>query len=293
MPDLSVEDLRTQGGLKPAAVGRLILPKDGLIIVSPHAGWITSGKKKVIIKSKPFHISGVEFLLMTRNHALGIIKLSAPKMIGLKEFTDLESLHLIDGPTRKKFWPGHKEFWAYKIVMLKVFAEPIAIKPLTGPQVVAHDVELELKGAPSMFDLEKAEGDAVEEFAYRLKIIASEAAIWSKMALRFVTGPEKAVAFVQAFPAFIKEATLAFPTNREVGEKMGFPQAVEEAIEWGRKAARALDGHPDRRVGATASLIVEELRMVRQVIDAMERAEDEPMLKLEGAFDESNDCKDV
>lgn len=282
MPDTTTGDLATQGGSKPIAVGNLkMLPTDGIVVVDPHAKWIASGRKKILIKSRPFKISGIDFLLITRNKALGIIKLSAPKLIDLKEFKELEPLHLIDDLTRKKFWPGYREFWAYKVLSMKVFAEPIAIKPLVGPQVVAHDVELQVEKSPSIFDLEKAAGQAIPNFGAWLDVLSERAPKWVKSTLRFVEGPADLVSAVKSFMRALSEFKSIFGGGGgEADKNANFPTALEQAARWGKRALKALEDSKQDNLVKAAKTAIDLLEKIQSVVDNLERAEDNPKLNV-------------
>ncbi len=84
MPDLSVPNLVAEGGIKPMATGSFAMPEDALLFIEPFISQLIEGKKKIIIKSKPYKVSGSDLLLVTRNKAIGIIRVSAPKQINVK-----------------------------------------------------------------------------------------------------------------------------------------------------------------------------------------------------------------
>ncbi len=280
MPDISTGQLATEGGLKPIAVSGLKIPEDGIIVVQPFADKLLDGSKTVLVKSRPFKISGKDYLLLTRNKALGIIKLSAPRQINLKEFRELKERHKIDEKTRKKFWPDKKKFWAYRVLKIRVFAAPIPIDAVKGPQVVVRGVKLQAKDARSVFELAKAEGDALMRFGAWLRVVAAEADEWSKSVLRFVKGPKKAVRVIREFPAFVRSIARSFPAGEKVDAEVGFPKAVEQAISWGEKASKALAGIGRKDLSGALQKALDRLREVEKLLDSIQEAENNPILKV-------------
>lgn len=153
---------KSEAGMKPMSVGSFIMPEDGLMLNESFVSLLAQGRKKILVKSKPFRISGSDKLLITRNKAFGIIKVSAPKQINIKQFSDLESEHGITAKKRKAVWPTRKKFWAYKVLSLKVFATSIPIEPITGNKVVVKGVKLKIEKFPTVFELSKVEAEGSE-----------------------------------------------------------------------------------------------------------------------------------
>jgi len=148
---------KSEAGMRPMAVGSFIMPEDGLMLNESFVSLLSQGRKKILVKSKPFKISGSDKLLITRNKAYGIISVSAPRQINVKQFADLESEHGITAKKRKATWPTRKKFWAYKVLSLKVFATPISIEPVSGNNVVVNGVKLKIEKFPTVFELTKVE----------------------------------------------------------------------------------------------------------------------------------------
>jgi len=282
MPDLTTGDLASEGGLKPIAIASYPkLPKDGLIVVEPHASWIVDGSKTILIKSRPYKISGSDYLLLTRNRALGIIHLSSPKEINLKKFKELEAEHKITPKERQKFWSDKKKFWAYKIVKLRLFASPIPIEPLVGPQVTARDVKLKLEKSPTMFELAKADGDALANFSAWLKRLVALAPSWSKSVLRFLKGPENIIDAIKKFPVFVISMSRSIDVSGGSADKeVGFPKALESAIKWGSKALQAIKETDQTSLVESIKHAVTVFESMERIVDSVMEAEDLEVLNV-------------
>lgn len=108
----------------------------GIILVAPHGSYIAQGKKKVVVKSKPFKsILNKRLLLLERKMALGIIKLIKFRIGDLRYFDKLRKRHMITIKERKTWWRGKRVLYFYDVVLIRLFKAPIKIKYSTGPQV--------------------------------------------------------------------------------------------------------------------------------------------------------------
>jgi hypothetical protein len=118
----------------------------GLIIVNPHGTYIANKSKSLIVKAKKFSsLIDKKLLLIEDKKALGYIKLSNLREINRKEFDNLRSKHLITDDERKKWWPGKKILYVYKISVIKIFKNPILVEYTNGPQVVVKPENVIIK----------------------------------------------------------------------------------------------------------------------------------------------------
>lgn len=273
MPDMTTAD----GGMKPVGARSLgKVPKDGIIMVPPFSGKVVSGKKPILIKSQNLKISGRDFLLLTRKDALGIIRLSKPKEIGIAEFRRLGDQHLIDEKTRKKFWPERKRFFAYKVVSLKVFSKPIPIEPLKGHYVVVRNVELQAKNLPTMFELGKAEAKDLETFGAWMNVLATKAGPWARSTLRFVQGPSSVIRFIKGVPNKLKVLAGGLPSGGTAEGDDTFPAALDSAIKYGEKTSKI----GEKPLAAAIKGTVEYLKELDGVVEALEMVEDDGILNI-------------
>lgn len=109
----------------------------GLIIVEPHGTYIKEGTKTIIIKSLNLsNISNKPLLLIEAKRALGIIYVSDPEPITIKEFRGKRSKHQITKEERIRWWSGKKILYEYRILKSRMYRQPIRINYKTGPQVL-------------------------------------------------------------------------------------------------------------------------------------------------------------
>lgn len=285
MPDdLTTEELETDGGARPVAVGvppkprPRDIPTEGLILVEPFATWVAQGIKPVVIKSRPFKISGRPMLLVTKDRALGVLTLSRPREIGVAEFKRTVDLHRLDEKTRKKFWPGKKKFWAYKVLKLQVFAAPLLIRRPPGAQVTIRDIEFKSEVA-ELYEVTKA--DAVEAFRAAVKSLARAAPDWAKSVLPFLQGPPEAVRLVKETPAAVQEVAKLVRARPGEALDLPFPKALRGVLRAGPGALKVL-----RRPGAEPSGVADQvekllgrLAEVEMILPALARVEDEPVIR--------------
>lgn len=108
----------------------------GLILVSPHGTLITQHKKHLIIKSKRIDsIANKPLLLIENKLGLGLIQLSLPKKINLKQFINSRRSHLITESERNAWWPLYTTLYAYVITKKQFFRNPILLEYGPGPQI--------------------------------------------------------------------------------------------------------------------------------------------------------------
>jgi len=280
MPDLKTGDLKTDGGELPTAAASG-LPGDGLVVVEPYIHKILDGSKTMLVKSRKLKIGG-EFLLITRSKAYGIIKLSAPKSIGVKEFKALEKQHLITAKTRKKFWPVGKAWWAYKIMSLKVFAKPLPIQATKGKEIIIKDVRFTKDVSIHMFELEKADADVLANFGAWLRVLSARASRWSEATLELVTGPKGVVELIRGFPVNVKRMAEMMPgSSGEADEKEKLPTSLRETTSWGLKAEKALRDADQIALADKVKDLLKEMQNVTDLLPRLTDAENEPIVKTE------------
>ncbi len=284
MPDdLTTEELETDGGARPVAVGAppqrpRDIPNEGLILVEPFATWVAQGIKPVVIKSRPYKISGRPMLLVTKDRALGVLTLSEAREIGVAEFKRTVDLHRIDEKTRKKFWPGKKKFWAYKVLKLQVFAAPLLIRRPPGAQVTIRDIEFKSEVA-ELYDVTKA--DAVEALRAAVGSLARVASAWAKSVLPFLQGPKEAVRLVKETPAVVQEIAKLIRARPGEALDLPFPKALRGVLRTGPSALKAL-GRPGAEPSGIADQVkrlLGKLAEVEKILPALARVEDEPVIR--------------
>jgi len=114
----------------------------GIYLVPPHGTLIAKGKKKLIIKSRPFYnMLDIPLVLVENNKALGIIKLTDIEPIDLDEFRKLKNKHLITEEERKQWWPYDRTLYKYDFDIIEIFDEPEEVILPRGIQVFIKDVK--------------------------------------------------------------------------------------------------------------------------------------------------------
>lgn len=278
MPDVTSEDLRTEGGARATAVAGI--PADGLIIVEPFAKWVAQGRKPIIVKSRPYRIAGRPFLFVTKNNALGIIQLSQPREIDVAQFRKLQDQHLIDEATRKKFWPGRRRFWAYRVVRLQLFDKPLQIDRPRGSQVLIRSVKF-MGDVVALFDITKADADALDSLRESLRELVPVADRWAKSVLRFLEGPAAAVRVVRSAPDVARRmlATVGGGTPKEGA---AFPAALRAVIRTGRQTVRVLRREKGGEIVRRLEKWLEDLEEIDRLIPSLADVENEPVAKAGG-----------
>lgn len=106
-----------------------------LIVTYPHGGYIASGRKKILVKSKPYHMEGESLLIVERKKALAVVVPGKMKEITLKQFRALRPKHLVSEAERLRWWGGHRKLYMYPIIQLKKLKKPISVEYPNGAQV--------------------------------------------------------------------------------------------------------------------------------------------------------------
>lgn len=125
------------------------VPKDGVVVSPPAlAEAVLSGKKSLIVKSKPYEIAGRELLLLSQGKALGIVKLGAIEKLDAKQFAELEPRHLISDETLKGWCEAQPSWcegpwWGWAVKVVEKFDAPKDTSAGPGPHIVAKDVAVQ------------------------------------------------------------------------------------------------------------------------------------------------------
>ena len=112
----------------------------GIYLVPNHGTMILEGKKKMIVKSKPFKILGETFILVERDNALGEITIKEMKEFPIEDFYKMNDLHRISEVERKKWWPDAKTFYSYSF-SFKPYDEPRKVVLKKGIQTFIASVK--------------------------------------------------------------------------------------------------------------------------------------------------------
>ena len=107
----------------------LIQLKEGVILPAPHGSMIWEGKQDLIIKSK-FHKNQINRLLylLENDNCYGVIKLTCPEKISIKQFGELSDQHKFSEEERGKWWGAKEVLFSYKFNKIAMFEKPKPIK---------------------------------------------------------------------------------------------------------------------------------------------------------------------
>lgn len=118
-----------------------------MYIVPRHAHMIASGEKTLLVKSKPFKIAGMDFVLITKEEgqedavALGRVKLGDMKEVTLKQFYKLESKHKITEKEADEWWPDRGTLYTWPIDKFIAYKKPRRIVWTPGVQTFVRTVK--------------------------------------------------------------------------------------------------------------------------------------------------------
>lgn len=128
-----------------AAMPRLPGFDRALVVVKPHGGYIASGKKRALVKSRHYRISGQRLLIIERKAALCVITLGVPREISLAGFRRARSRHLVTERERQKWWATKKRFWLYPVLSVRRLRRPVSVDYPQGVQGFVRKVSLRIK----------------------------------------------------------------------------------------------------------------------------------------------------
>lgn len=115
----------------------------GRYLVKPHAQWLVSGQKKIIVASRPYKMyAHREIYLVSEDGIHGIIREDDPDGPYDKEIqAKLENQHRISEREWELWWPAEEEFWIWKPWVKKRFDPPLPYKPPRGVQTYIRAVK--------------------------------------------------------------------------------------------------------------------------------------------------------
>jgi hypothetical protein len=117
-----------------------------LVVVRPHGGYIMSGQKTALVKSRRYYMENEVLLVIQNKHALGTLRLAPPSTISLSGFRRLRKRHLVTEEERKRWWPRKTKFYLYDVVSVRPLRRPVAVDYPQGPQVFVRKENLVILG---------------------------------------------------------------------------------------------------------------------------------------------------
>lgn len=98
-------------------------PTRGLYIVEPHAEWLASGKKPLLLKSRRYHMENEPlFLLGHKNY--GVIVFDEPFIMPLSRFDEFADRHKVSRAEHENWWKKYDNLYAYPVRNFQAFATP-------------------------------------------------------------------------------------------------------------------------------------------------------------------------
>jgi len=125
---------------------------EGLYIVEPHAKWIFTGKKTLLVKAKEFAYKiNKPLLLCSKDYVYGVITIR--DIIENFDLEKTQKYHLVSPGQAKKWWKN-KKLYLY-LFEFNPFVEPIEYERPQGVQTFIKEVKFktEDKGLPATGDL--------------------------------------------------------------------------------------------------------------------------------------------
>jgi len=114
-----------------------MLPKfsRGLVVTYPHGQYIASGRKKLLIKSKPYQMTGEPLLVIERKMAVAVVVPGKMREIDLAEFRKLRPRHLVSDAERLRWWGRRTKLYAFPVEKVRRLKKPIPVSYPNGAQV--------------------------------------------------------------------------------------------------------------------------------------------------------------
>lgn len=122
-----------------------------LVVVPPHGGYIISGRKTALVKSRHYRMDGERLLVVQKKIALGVITLGVPREITLAEFRRVRSHHLVTEKERLQWWKGKTRFWYYPVRSVRRLRTPMPVQYPQGPQVFVKKANLRIRRLHKQF----------------------------------------------------------------------------------------------------------------------------------------------
>lgn len=178
------------------------------LIISPDwmAEAILDGRKTLIVKTRPFDISDKTLYLINQRKALGLVSLGDTKVLDLKSLQTSSDEHLITETIRDEWCKSQKAwcgdiFYAWPIIKIEKYEEPLKTNIGTDSQIIVSDVEItDAKVTTGKMDialditqeerLGRAAADIAKLLGIELKKSDIEAVIGSPEATGFILSGE-------------------------------------------------------------------------------------------------------
>lgn len=101
------------------------MPTTGLDIGSASfAHAILTGQAKYVVSERPLSLDDGDRHLLCNGVAIGLIKVDTPTMVGPEALDAMAEQTCITKEMRESAWPGHREFWAYRIEKVDGYENP-------------------------------------------------------------------------------------------------------------------------------------------------------------------------
>ncbi len=114
---------------------------DALVLKEPHGRMIWEGKKTMIVRDQPLDLAST-VLIASRDRLFGIAELCQPITLSSLGFRLTSSQHQFSEQDRRDEWPGHNEFYAYRIKSFEKFSPPRKFNRKGNRESVLRDVPL-------------------------------------------------------------------------------------------------------------------------------------------------------
>lgn len=114
----------------------------GLYLIPPHGTWIHTGRKKAVLKSRPYRMAYEPLVLVEGKLALGIVVLSEPEVLSPEEAALTEALHRVSAEERARWWPGASQLYLYRVAAYHPFPRPLPVEVPKGVQTFLSEVDV-------------------------------------------------------------------------------------------------------------------------------------------------------
>ena len=111
-------------------------------MVPPHGTWLVEGRKKAILKSKPFAIAEEWLAIIEDQELLGVARFSSPLEIPRGKVSEFYALHQVSPEELEKWWPEADPLYLYLVEELRAYPTPIRIDVPPGVQTFLSRVQL-------------------------------------------------------------------------------------------------------------------------------------------------------
>ncbi len=121
---------------------------EGLYLKAPHAFWIWTGTKKLIVKPELFKEKLDKQFYIIENKdgkdiTYGIIKLKKVERIDLAQLSQLKDLHKISDEKRDEWWGRESKLYSYSFDIIEKFKEPVEVSMSKTGETFVSDVTLQ------------------------------------------------------------------------------------------------------------------------------------------------------